>query len=341
MKRGQSGLSLVIAVDKPSGKTSHDVVDACRKIFGERRIGHTGTLDPLASGVLPICIGNATRLSNYMTQDVKQYVATIAFGASTTTNDSEGEVIHTASPAAKLFDSAFAKEYLHSILGKQMQIPPAYSAIKIAGKKACDSARKGVMLNLKPRPIEIFEANLLDIRPCGQRGFLEWDVAFKVSKGTYIRSIARDAGNALNCPTHMSALRRTSSGLITLENCVSLDALKKLRCKAAIDPVAILGNRIVFANKAIEYLMKGGRPLAVHGLNLCEFATSFEYNRNSGMCGCIPNIIKTTTAPLDGELFSIVKRNKLAAIYKFDSEKECLKAQCVFHNGVSRGSSNI
>ena len=341
MKRGQSGLSLVIAVDKPSGKTSHDVVDACRKIFGERRVGHTGTLDPLASGVLPICIGNATRLSNYMVQDVKQYVATIAFGASTTTNDSEGEVIHTASPAAKLYDSVFAKEYLHSILGKQMQIPPAYSAIKVAGKKACDSARKGVVLNLEPRPIEIFEANLLDIRDCGQSGFLEWDVAFKVSKGTYIRSIARDAGNALECPAHISALRRTNSGLITLENCVSLNALEQLRCKAAIDPVPILGNRIIFAKKGMERFIENGSPLTIHELSIYEFATCFEYNRKSGMCGCIPNIIKTTTAPLDGELFSIIKRNKLAAIYKFNGVKNCLQAQCVFHKGISRGSTSI
>lgn len=335
MKRGQSGLSLVIAVDKPSGKTSHDVVDACRKIFGERRVGHTGTLDPLASGVLPICIGNATRLSNYMTQDVKQYVATIAFGTSTTTNDSEGEVIRTASPKAKLFDAAFAKEYLRSILGEQMQIPPAYSAIKIAGKKACDSARKGVMLNLEPRPIEIFEANLLDVRPCGQSGFLEWDVAFKVSKGTYIRSISRDAGNALNCPAHMSALRRTSSGLITLENCVSLEALKKLRCKAAIDPVAILGMRVVFAGEDVKHALEHGNEIPASKLK------TYEYDKQIGGCGCISNMLKSSTRPHQGELFSIVNGNKLAAIYRFDSEKDCLKAQCVFHNGISRGSTNI
>ena len=125
MKRGESGLSLVVGVDKPSGMTSHDVVNRCRRIFGEKRVGHTGTLDPLASGVLPICIGPATRLGAYLTGHDKSYRATIAFGVGTDTDDCEGTVTRTGEAPVEVGDRCFAEQAVEQMLGPQKQLPPA------------------------------------------------------------------------------------------------------------------------------------------------------------------------------------------------------------------------
>ena len=134
LKRGASGLSLVVGVDKPSGMTSHDVVNACRRIFGERRVGHTGTLDPLATGVLPICIGPATRLDQYLVGHDKTYQARISFGASTDTCDALGAIVERAPVPSTVGEKRVARACLADMVGWQMQIPPAYSAIKVNGK---------------------------------------------------------------------------------------------------------------------------------------------------------------------------------------------------------------
>ena len=135
-KRGTTDLSLMVAVDKPSGMTSHDVVNRVRRIFGERRVGHTGTLDPLASGVLPVCIGPATRLDNYLVGHAKSYVVSVIFGAATDTDDAEGEVIRTGDVPEEVFDPFFATTFVAGLVGKSKQLPPVYSAIKVAGTKA-------------------------------------------------------------------------------------------------------------------------------------------------------------------------------------------------------------
>ena len=150
MKRGESGLSLVVGVDKPSGMTSHDVVNRCRRIFGEKRVGHTGTLDPLASGVLPICIGPATRLGAYLTGHDKAYRATIAFGVGTDTDDCEGTVTRTGEAPVEAGDRSFAEQAVEQMLGPQKQMPPAYSAIKVNGKKSYEAAREGHIIELSP-----------------------------------------------------------------------------------------------------------------------------------------------------------------------------------------------
>ena len=143
MKRGQSGLSLIIGIDKPQGMSSHDAVNRIRRMFGERRVGHMGTLDPLATGVLAVCVGPASRLDAYLTNHDKTYEARIAFGAQTDTDDAAGEVIRQAAVASELSDATFAQEYLASIVGPRMQMPPAYSAIKKDGVKAYEAARRG------------------------------------------------------------------------------------------------------------------------------------------------------------------------------------------------------
>ena len=141
MRRGQSEACLVVGVDKPEGMTSHDVVNACRRIFGERRVGHTGTLDPLATGALVVCVGPATRLDAYMVGHDKTYDVRISFGVATDTDDRTGEVLRTAEIPADVCDPDFAASVLLGFLGKQKQMPPAYSAIKKGGVKACDAAR--------------------------------------------------------------------------------------------------------------------------------------------------------------------------------------------------------
>ena len=196
-QRGASGLSLVVGVDKPSGMTSHDVVNACRRIFGERRVGHTGTLDPLATGVLPVCIGPATRLDQYLVGHDKTYRARIAFGVSTDTYDALGTVTQRSFVPSDVSDARVARACLADMVGYQLQIPPAFSAIKVQGKKAYEQARSGCEVELESRKITVYEAELLDISNEGETSFVNWDVRFTVSSGTYIRAFARDLGARL------------------------------------------------------------------------------------------------------------------------------------------------
>ena len=208
MKRGSSGLSLIVGVDKPEGMSSHDVVNRCRRIFGERRVGHTGTLDPLATGVLPICIGPATRLDQFMTSHDKRYRVRIGFGYETTTDDKLGEMTTSAAVPAYLFDEKFARERVAMLVRQHTQVPPQYSAIKVDGKKAYEVARSGGTIELEPRIIEVYEAELIDMRE-GEDGLsLQWTVDVSVSKGTYIRSLVRDLGREVMCPAHVTALCR-------------------------------------------------------------------------------------------------------------------------------------
>lgn len=203
MKRGDSGMCLVVGVDKPEGKSSHDVVNACRRIFGERRVGHTGTLDPLATGALVVCVGPATRLDAYMVGHDKTYDVRISFGAATDTDDKLGEVIRTLDVPAQVCDPEFAQVILSGFVGKQKQMPPAYSAIKKGGVKACDAARKGNVIALEPRDIEVYSAELLDLERDPRADSIWWDVRFSVSKGTYIRALARDVGAACETCAHV------------------------------------------------------------------------------------------------------------------------------------------
>lgn len=216
MKRGTTDLCLVLAVDKPSGMTSHDVVSRARRIFGEKRIGHTGTLDPLASGVLPLCVGPATRLDQFLTGHDKSYVVSVVFGAATDTDDCDGEVIRTGVVPDEVFDPFFASVFVGGLVGKSKQLPPVYSAIKVGGTKACDAARKGRVIDLAPRDIEVYSAELLGIGGADGAEPARWDIAFKVSKGTYIRALARDLGKELGVGGYLTRLRRTRVGRFAL-----------------------------------------------------------------------------------------------------------------------------
>lgn len=333
MKRGDSGLSLVVAVDKPSGMSSHDVVNRCRRIFGEKRVGHTGTLDPLASGVLPICVGPATRLDAYMVEHDKRYDVQVVFGMATDTDDCLGSPIKTAPVPPELFEEEFARSFVEGLIGPHRQLPPVYSAIKVGGVKACDAARKGTVIDLTPRDIEVHSACLLSIEQVEDA--VAWNVAFHVSKGTYIRSLARDMGNSLGCPAHVGALRRTSVGLLTLDECVSLETLERLGVEAALDPVRLLGLRMLFLSEEQEKLAANGGSLSPRSVRLYE-----RRSVSAGMefCACTAGVCESSEPLRDGEVVCALARNTLAALYRFEGDRCRLKPCCVFQTGVSRGA---
>lgn len=242
MARRPSAFSALIAVDKPAGMTSHDVVSRVRRAVGERRVGHAGTLDPAATGVLVVGIGQATKLLGLLALDRKGYRATFQLGAETTTDDAEGEVTRTAEvPPELLSNGCLAAERVGALVGEQDQVPPAYSAVSVGGRRAYAAARAGEVLELSPRRVRIHDARLLGTDAEART----WEVELDVSKGTYVRSIARDLGRELGCYAHVSALRRTFSGPVTLGDCVTLEELEAvgaaLAQRRALDPVHALG----------------------------------------------------------------------------------------------------
>lgn len=332
MKRGESGLSLLVAIDKPSGMSSHDVVNRVRRIFGERRVGHTGTLDPLATGVLPVCIGPATRLDRFMTGHDKRYRVTVAFGLETTTDDAEGEPTCVGQPPSWLFDEERAAAYVASLVGEHMQTPPQYSAIKIDGKRAYELARSGNEAKLEPRPIQVYESSLAALQIDAETGHLLWAVDFSVSKGTYIRSLARDIGRDVGCPAHVQALQRRSAGLITLDDCVSLETLEARGIDAALDPVAVLGYRYAFADEH-DRLVLCGAKLPAGAVTLCE---PLRLDCETDMCACAGSVVKSAYAPKPQELVAIVVENRLKAIYSYSEGESAYRATCVFSTGILR-----
>ena len=219
-------------VYKPKGMTSHDVVSFMRKITNIKQIGHTGTLDPFAEGVLPVCIGKATRLIEYLADD-KEYLATVQFGRNTDTYDIEGVVTET-------FDKKVSEEEvfigLKNFEGEIEQLPPIYSAIKVNGKKLYEYARKGQNVEIQPRKVFIERIELKNFDEINQTA----EILVKCSAGTYIRSIAYDLGKILGCGGHLIKLIRTKAGCFNIENSSSLEDLKAGVQGFLINPVDVL-----------------------------------------------------------------------------------------------------
>lgn len=209
-----------LPVDKPPGPTSHDVVARARKALGMRRVGHTGTLDPFASGLLLLCVGRATRLTQYLDALSKSYEAEARFGQLTTSLDTEGEVVREDEAWTGL-DEARVRGAMAGLKGRQDQIPPAYSAKKLGGEAAYLRARRGEVVVLAPVEVEIHELELLDWSPPRLR------FRVRCSTGTYVRAIARDVGERLGTGAHLTRLRRTAIGPIHVADAVALDALTK------------------------------------------------------------------------------------------------------------------
>lgn len=248
-----------LVVDKAPGMTSHDVVAISRRALGTRKVGHAGTLDPMATGVLVIGFGNGTRLLQYITDGDKSYTATIVLGASTTTDDHEGEITSTAD-ASKVDPSEIAR-ILGTMVGEIMQRPTNVSAIKVDGKRAYDRARSGEEFELPARKVTISQLDILAIRQKDATTLV--DIEVTCSAGTYIRAIARDLGEELQVGGHLNVLRRTRVAGFTLEQSIGIDQLKGGNF-STIDLVDVARN--TFAVRELDLLevseLSFGRPLA-------------------------------------------------------------------------------
>lgn len=305
MKRGQSGIDALVLVDKPVGPTSHDVVARVRRILGEKRVGHMGTLDPDASGLLVVGVGQATRLNPYISSDRKSYRALIEFGSATTTDDAEGEVVREAEAPALLADEEGMLRYLASWVGVRDQLPPLYSAIKLKGKPSYKRVRAGEDVELETRSVEIHDMELVGVRS----QVLEVDVT--VSSGTYVRSIARDMGEELGSAAHLVGLRRLTTGSLDVRDAVTLEELESVQEAQELDslfadPVAAIGLEPLQLTEAHRSAVLNGNT--VHGI---------------GDVDRVP-----------GELVSLVSGNELLAIGRMVGGRS-VKPEVVFPSGIS------
>ena len=252
-------MNKIVNIIKPTGMTSHDVVSVVRKILNTKKVGHTGTLDPDASGVLPICIGKATKVSELILNKDKSYICELTLGITTDTYDSSGEILE------RVDNFSFTKEEIEKAFDTQRghidQLPPMYSALKVNGKRMCDLVRSGRAdeINLKTRPVYIKELNILSIRDNKIMFYV------KCSKGTYVRSICHDIGEYLGCGGHMSFLLRTSSGRFNLENAITLEELEEFYNNDKLDEhlyeidyVLNNFNEVILKSSAIKYYSNGG-----------------------------------------------------------------------------------
>lgn len=279
-------------VYKPTGKTSHDVVAILRRVTKVKQIGHTGTLDPFAEGVLPICIGKATRLIEYL-NDEKAYIGTIQFGSSTTTYDTEGEVVKTSD---KIVTQGDVEESLKFFRGEIEQLPPIYSAIKINGKKLYEYARAGQEVKIEPRKVTIFELELVNFNQAAQQA----EIRIVCSKGTYIRSIANDLGEKLGALGHLIKLVRIKAGDFYVEDSIKLEDLNS--------PEIVL-NKLIYPTEKLNF--------AAYNLN--------EEQKKKISNG---NAITPSQPFAIDEFVTLMDNEKLAAIAKFDGK--FLKCEKVF-----------
>lgn len=269
-------LNGILIVKKERDYTSNDVVAKLRGICRQKKIGHTGTLDPNAEGVLPVCLGNATKLCDMLTDRSKEYVAEITFGITTDTQDIWGQVLTDSGDKWREIPTAEIEAAILSFRGKQLQIPPMYSALKVNGKRLYELARAGVEVERKPREIEIEE---IEIMPSA--GFAEKEthqaasflaqpklcIRVVCSKGTYIRTLCQDIGEKLGCGAAMSSLVRTRVGGFLLENAATLSEIEKIRDTEGLESILIPVDRcfreypVLKAAKAGERFLKNGNEL--------------------------------------------------------------------------------
>ncbi|MBU5334939.1 tRNA pseudouridine(55) synthase TruB [Intestinibacter bartlettii] len=252
-------MNKIINILKPTGMTSHDVVSCVRRTLNMKKVGHTGTLDPDAAGVLPICLGRATKVSELILNKDKSYICELTLGIETDTYDSSGTILYRNDNLD--IEESKIREAFKSQEGEIKQLPPVYSALKVNGKKMCDLARKGKadLIDIKPRKVNIKEIDILNI----SKNKITFYV--KCSKGTYVRSICHDIGEYLNCGGHMSFLLRTSSGKFNLENAITLEELEELKNTDSLDEYLydidyVLDNlpEVNLNPSAKRYYMNGG-----------------------------------------------------------------------------------
>ena len=254
----------LVVVDKPGGMTSHDVVSRCRRLFGTRKVGHAGTLDPMATGVLVVGVERATKILGLLTATAKSYSATIRLGRTTTTEDAEGDVLQDI-PAGSVSEDAILAG-IAGLRGQINQRPSAVSAVKVGGKRAYQLVREGQDVELPARTVRIDRFALLEMRRAGS--FTDLDVEVDCSSGTYIRALARDLGEMLGVGGHLTALRRTRVGCFGLDQARTLDQLAEHpRLSYTLDEACLLAfpRRDITAAQADD--ASHGRPLAAAGVD--------------------------------------------------------------------------
>ena len=242
----------LILINKPKGYTSHDIVGIVRKTIGIKKVGHTGTLDPNATGVLPVLIGEATKASKYLIEHNKTYIATLKLGNSTSTGDQEGEIIEEKDVPE--IDKGKITDVLNSFKGKQTQIPPIYSAIKVNGKKLYEYARENKEVEIKPREIEIINIKLIDFN----KDIIIFEV--ECSIGTYIRTLCEDIAKKLGTVGYMKELERTKVNNFTIDNALGIDNLNKEFIENNIISLEELFNdneKIELDDKKLELFLNG------------------------------------------------------------------------------------
>jgi tRNA pseudouridine55 synthase len=238
----------VLVVDKPAGPTSFEVVKRVRRALGAEKAGHAGTLDPAATGVLAVCVGDAVKLQQWLADGDKTYDATIAFGAATSTEDAEGEVIARGDASAVTADAV--RGALPRFAGRIEQVPPMYSAVRVGGRRLHEAARAGEEVERAPRQVTIHALELLAIDPASADGLVRARISVRCGKGTYVRTLAADLGRALAVPAHLAALRRTEASGFTLAQALPLVEAEAL----ARTDVAALRARLVPPAEAVGFL---------------------------------------------------------------------------------------
>ena len=232
----------VLLIDKPAGPTSHDVVLRVRRALGTGSAGHTGTLDPAATGLLAICVGDALKLQRWLADGDKAYQATVAFGAATETEDAAGAVTGRGDPSG--LDEAAVRAALPALTGQLDQVPPMYSAIRVGGRRLHEAARAGVAVDRAPRRVVVHALVLHGLGPVGPDGLREARLDVRCGKGTYVRTLAAELGALLGVPAHLRALRRTEAGPFRLADAISLDEAEALAGRGQAGRQALLARLI-------------------------------------------------------------------------------------------------
>ena len=296
----------VINIHKEKGYTSHDVVAKLRGIVGQKKIGHTGTLDPDATGVLPVCLGKATKLCDMLTDKNKTYETVMLLGKVTDTQDISGTVLSEG--AIDALDDESVKDVILSFVGDYMQVPPMYSALKVNGKKLYELAREGIEVERKARPVTILEIQIKEINLPRVR------MEVSCSKGTYIRTLCHDIGEKLGCGACMEELIRTRVSRFKLEDSLTLSQVQELKEAGDLDKILVPIDEMFSDYEAIT---------------LKEEYMSFVYNGNTFM----PKHVKQYIELVDGKLVRVYDdKGNFIAIYKFIKEKYIFKIEKMFYN---------
>lgn len=242
----------IIIINKPKKYTSHDIVNKAKKILNEK-VGHTGTLDPNATGVLPLLVGKGTQISKYIINHDKTYEAVLKLGEKTDTADVEGNIIETKTVPSNCFDIKFLEKVLKTFEGKQEQVPPMYSAIKVKGKKLYEYARKGETVKIEPRKIEIYNMDLINVNEKDKQ------IEFRVScsKGTYIRTLCEEVAEKLGTVGYMKELKRTKVGEFKIEDAITIEQLEQKQTCITIEEFFKQNEIINLDEKRLQLFLNG------------------------------------------------------------------------------------